>query len=598
MSGLDLLGRVARGETPELGNRVVVLGGGNTAMDSARTAVRLGAREVTIVYRRTLTEMPALPTEIEEAIEEGVKMEFLSAPTAIKAAERGLKLTCIRMELGEPDASGRRRPVPMPGSEFAMECSTIVSAIGQAVDGEGVAEEGLCTKRGTVQVENETMQTRMAGIFAGGDCTTGPDIAVGAIGAGKRAAFAIDEFLRTGEVAPRPVEYACSKGRWTDVPTEEFKGVRPSARAEVDAAEPEVRKLSFAETTETWDAATAMREAARCLSCGCTERYDCTLRQYASDYNVVFDPKSHPARPLPVDANHPILTRDPGKCILCGLCLKVCREMEGSSALTVYEVNNVMTIGPSDRRPLDKTTCVSCGHCVTVCPTGALTFKPALPEVYRALNNPELTVVAQIAPAVRATFGQHFGIGGGEAMARMCAGLKQVGFKYVFDTCWAADLTIMEEGTEFLSRVGQGGVLPQFTSCCPAWVNYCEKVAPDLLPHLSSCKSPQQMFGAVMKEYFAKQLGISPDLLYFVSIMPCNAKKYEAKRPEFSHHGQPDIDAVLTTNEIIDMFAERGIDPIEDQARGAGRAVRQRVRSGHHLRRERGRGRGRAAHGR
>jgi len=561
MSGLDLLGRVARGERPNLGSRVVVLGGGNTAMDAARTAVRLGASEVMIVYRRTRKEMPAEETEVEEAIEEGVKMEFLAAPTAIKSNGAGLDLHCIRMELGEPDASGRRRPVPVAGSEFVIPCSTIIAAIGQKVDGACVGADGLLDPWGNIKVDPETMQTPVAGVFAGGDCVTGPDIAIEAIGAGQRAAFAIDEYLTTGQVTPKKKEYSCSKGRWNEVPEEEFKNVQPSERNSIPVVEAEARKKTFAESSRTWDAATAMREAARCLSCGCTERYDCILRQYATEYGIVFNADTHPARPLPIDDNHPTLVRDPGKCILCGLCLKVCREMEGTSALSLYEVNNVLTIGPNDRRPLDKTSCVACGHCVTVCPTGALTFKPVIPNVYRALNNPDMIVVAQIAPAVRAAFAQKYGMSGDQAMRVMAAGLKQLGFKYVFDTCWAADLTIMEEGTEFLTRFSQGGVLPQFTSCCPAWVNYCEKMAPDLLDHLSSCKSPQQMFGAVMKDYFAKQIGVKPELLYFVSIMPCNAKKYEARRPEFSHDGVPDVDAVLTTNEVIEIFEERGINP-------------------------------------
>ena len=559
LSGLDLLAQVARGKVPFLGDRVVVLGGGNTAMDAARTSVRLGVREVIILYRRTRNEMPADAIEIEEAIEEGVKMEFLAAPTAISPNDKRLNLTCIRMELGEPDASGRRRPVPVPGSEFTLDCSTIVAAIGQQVDGGSIAADSIISSWGTIKVDPETMSTSLEGVFAGGDCITGPDIAIEAIGAGQRAARAMHEYLTTGRVTPRKAEYSCSKGDWRSIPAEEFQNVHAAERNPIPTVAADVRKQDFAESTRTWDAPTAMREAARCLSCGCTERYDCNLREYATAYDVVFD-QENPARPLPVDNDHPILVRDPGKCILCGLCLKVCREMEGTSALSLYETNGVLTIGPNDHRPLDKTSCVSCGHCVTVCPTGALTFKPVIPDVYRALNNPDMIVVAQIAPAVRAAFGQQFGMGGDQAMRVMAAGLKQIGFKYVFDTCWAADLTIMEEGTEFLSRLSQGGVLPQFTSCCPAWVNYCEKMAPDLLAHLSSCKSPQQMFGAVMKEYFAKQLNVKPELLYFVSIMPCNAKKYEAKRPEFSHSGIADVDAVLTTNEIIDIFGEKGID--------------------------------------
>ncbi|MEE9912828.1 MAG: [FeFe] hydrogenase, group A [Deltaproteobacteria bacterium] len=560
LSGLDFLAKLARGEKPVLGNRVIVIGGGNTAMDAARSAVRLGVREVIVAYRRTRQEMPAQPVEIEEAIEEGVNMQFLTAPVSIKASGDALQLTCVKMALGEPDKSGRRRPVPQEGSEFTLTASTIISAIGQAVDGFCIGDKTLIDKWGNVVVNPQTLQTAAPWIFSGGDCVTGPDIAIAAIGAGKCAAASIDEFVRTGSVTVKDEPYTCTKGKWKDLPAETFKGIEHADRLEVPVLEPKIRKTNFDESSTTWNQENAMAEASRCLACGCTERYDCELRGYASDYGVEQD-LTQPARPLPIDENHPIITRDPGKCILCGLCLKVCREMEGVSALSFYETNDVLTIGPNDHRPLDLTVCVACGHCAMVCPTGALTLKPALPDVYRALKDPQLTVVAQIAPAVRAAFGEAYGIKGADVLPVLSACLKQLGFNFVFDTCWAADLTIMEEGTEFLSRLAEGGVLPQITSCCPAWVNYCEKMAPDILPHLSSCKSPQQMFGAVMKQYFAKELKMRPELLYFVSIMPCNAKKYESMRPEFKTDHLQDVDKVLTTWDIMTMLAEKNIDP-------------------------------------
>jgi formate dehydrogenase major subunit len=560
MTGLDFLAKLARGEKPELGHRVIVIGGGNTAMDAARSAVRLGVKEVIVAYRRTRQEMPAQDIEIEEAIEEGVNMQFLTAPVSIALAGNALQMTCVRMALGEPDKSGRRRPVPQEGSEFTLTASTIISAIGQAVDGFCIGDKTLIDKWGNIVVNPRTMQTALPWVFSGGDCVTGPDIAIAAIGSGKRAAEAMDEFVRTGNVTTKDDPYTCTKSKWQDLPPETFKGIKPAERREVPVLEPEARKTNFSESSTTWDQETAMAEASRCLACGCTERYDCELRNYASDYGVEHD-QTQPAKPLPIDENHPTITRDPGKCILCGLCLKVCREMEGVSALSFYETNDILTIGPNDHRPLDMTVCVACGHCAMVCPTGALTLKPALPDVYRALKNPELTVVAQIAPAVRAAFGEQYGIQGSDVMPVLSACLKQLGFNFVFDTCWAADLTIMEEGTEFLSRLAEGGILPQITSCCPAWVNYCEKMAPDILPHLSSCKSPQQMFGAVMKQYFARELKVLPELLYFVSIMPCNAKKYEAMRPEFKTDHLQEVDKVLTTWDVMTMLGEKNIDP-------------------------------------
>ncbi len=561
VSGLDFLASLARGEKPDTGERVIVLGGGNTAMDAARSAVRLGVRDVVVAYRRTRREMPAQEDEIEEALEEGVEIRYLTAPLAIEKEGPLLRLTCIKMELGEPDRSGRRRPVPVPGSEFTLMATMIISAIGQAVDGLCLGHEKLVDRWGNVQADPGTQQTAIPWVFSGGDCVTGPDIAIAAIGAGRKAAVSIDRYLREGTVLSPDEPYTCTKGDWQDIPKDAFKDVQPARRNGLIVLPPEERKTTFAESTRTWDADTAMAEASRCLLCGCSERYGCDLRSYASRYGVQHE-EAQPGTSLPVDDNHPIIRRDAGKCILCGLCLKVCREMEGVSALSFYETNNVLTIGPNDHRPLDLTTCVACGHCTTICPTGALTLRPVLPHVYRALHTPEWTVVAQIAPAVRAAFGQHYGILPENVMPVLSAGLKELGFDFVFDTCWAADLTIMEEGTEFLSRLAEGGVMPQITSCCPAWVNYCEKMAPDILPNLSSCKSPQQMFGAVMKRYFAKQLRVRPELLCFISIMPCNAKKYEASRPEFRSGDVPDVDIVMTTTDVIAMFEERHIDPL------------------------------------
>ena len=523
MTGLDLLARLARNDKPNLGDFVVIFGGGNTAMDAAGSVVRLGVEKVIVVYRRTRAEMPAQNIEIEEAVEEGVKIMYRTAPLAIARENDALSVRCIKMELGEPDVSGRRRPIPVEGSEFTIPCSTIVTAMGQIVDNECIARDDLTTKHGMILTDGDTTETSIPSVFSGGDCVSGPDIAINAIGAGKRAALEIDEYLRTGLCKSVSEQYNCTKGRWDKISPEELKRAIPSDRLEVPILPLEIRKATFREMTMTWDRESAMQDAARCLSCGCTERYTCVLRDYASEYGVEFDQVTR-ARPLPIDDNHLFIVRDPGKCILCNLCLKICREMEGSSALSFYEEDNVLTIGPNDHRPFDMTACVACGHCATTCPTGALSFKPFFPDIYRALNDSKLTIVAQIAPAVRATFAKQYGIDAQDAMAVLSAGLKEVGFDFVFDTCWAADLTIMEEGTEFLSRVAGGGILPQITSCCPAWVNYCEKMAPDILPHLSSCKSFQQMFGSVMKHYFARQLKVSPEHLFLSPSCPATRK--------------------------------------------------------------------------
>jgi formate dehydrogenase major subunit len=279
MSGLDLLAKLARMERPDLGNRVLVIGGGNTAIDAARSAVRLGVKDVTIVYRRSRVEMPAQDTEIEEAIEEGIQIQFLTAPSSISREGGVLHLNCTRMALGEPDKSGRRRPVPVPGSEFTLKADSIVSAVGQGVDGGCLGDDDrLVEKRGNIKANPVTLQTDLPWVFAGGDCVTGPDIAVAAIGAGQRAASMIDQYLEKGCIEAAAERYTCTKGSWRELPVDAFTGVHPAERREVAARPPEIRRNDFAESTALWDAEAAMEEAVRCLSCGCYERYACDLR--------------------------------------------------------------------------------------------------------------------------------------------------------------------------------------------------------------------------------------------------------------------------------------------------------------------------------
>jgi formate dehydrogenase major subunit len=275
MSGLDFLAKLARMERPDLGDRVLVIGGGDTAMDTARSAVRLGVKDVTIVYRRSRQEMPAQDTEIEEAIEEGIQIQFLTAPSSITREGSVLHLNCTRMALGEPDKSGRRRPVPVPGSEFTLTAHSILSAVGQAVDGDCLGDGSLIEKRGNVKVDPASLQTDLPWVFAGGDCVTGPDIAVAAIGAGQRAASMIDQFLKKGCIEAATERYTCTKGSWRELPADTFKGVPPAERHGVAARPPEIRRNDFAESTALWDADTAIDEASRCLSCGCYERYAC-----------------------------------------------------------------------------------------------------------------------------------------------------------------------------------------------------------------------------------------------------------------------------------------------------------------------------------
>ena len=216
-------------------------------------------------------------------------------------------------------------------------------------------------------------------------------------------------------------------------------------------------------------------------------------------------------------------------------------------------------VGPAFGKPLAEVDCVQCGQCTTVCPTGALMLKSYTADVWKALDDPKKTVMVQIAPAVRVALGEEFGMKPGEIVTgKIVAALRRLGFDLVFDTCFTADLTIIEEGNEFVSRLKNGGVLPQFTSCCPGWIKYVEQYHPELIPNISSCKSPQQMFGSVAKKYLAKDMNLDPKDVTVVSIMPCTAKKFEADRPEFTHDGIKDVDYVLSTRELARMIKEAG----------------------------------------
>jgi len=263
----------------------------------------------------------------------------------------------------------------------------------------------------------------------------------------------------------------------------------------------------------------------------------------------------------PLDDSGYSIVRDPNKCILCGDCVRMCQEVQGLGVLTFAGRGSKVRVRPAFGKKIADVDCVNCGQCVAVCPTGALTVKSELPAVWRAIQDPTKTVIVQIAPAVRVALGEEFGLQPGEATTgKLAAALRMAGVDRVFDTCFTADLTIVEEATEFLNRVATGGPLPLFTSCCPGWVAYAERYCPDLLENLSTCRSPQQMFGSLAKKHYAPQIGVAPENLYVVSIMPCTAKKFEARRPEFAVEGVPDIDAVLTTQEAATLLRQAGIN--------------------------------------
>jgi NADP-reducing hydrogenase subunit HndD len=303
----------------------------------------------------------------------------------------------------------------------------------------------------------------------------------------------------------------------------------------------------------------------------CTRNNNCELQELAATLGVRQRQYSGGGRNRHyVDPSSPSIVRDPEKCILCGKCVRVCEEVQGVSAIEFVKRGSQTIVGTAFGEGLNVSSCVNCGQCVMVCPTGALREQSSIKRVLAALADPEKTVVVQHAPAVSVTVGELLGVKSGkDVMGMMTGALREMGFDRVFDTSFTADLTIMEEGSELVKRVKEGGVLPMFTSCSPGWVKFAEQFYPEFLPNVSTCKSPQQMMGAVIKSFFAEKTGTDPEKIFSVSIMPCTAKKFEAQRPEMTQNGRPDIDAVLTTRELADLIKMQGIDVHALEPQGA-----------------------------
>lgn len=297
-----------------------------------------------------------------------------------------------------------------------------------------------------------------------------------------------------------------------------------------------------------------------CLSC--QKSGDCELQKIAADLGlrkIRFEGGARKAHTI--DGSNPCLVRDQEKCILCGRCIRVCRDVQGMNVYSFANRGFDTIVSTAFEQDLGNVACSYCGQCASVCPTGAIVERDDTEKVWDAINDPDKIVIVQTAPSVRVAIGEELGMEPGSIVTgKMVAALRHLGFDKVFDTDFSADLTIMEEGYEFLDRLQNGGVLPMITSCSPGWVNMIELKYPELLDHLSTAKSPQQMFGAIAKTYYPEKAGIDPAKIVSVSVMPCTAKKAEAARPEMCDSGYRDVDIVITTRELGRMIREAGID--------------------------------------
>ncbi|MCR5030149.1 MAG: [FeFe] hydrogenase, group A [Selenomonadaceae bacterium] len=295
-----------------------------------------------------------------------------------------------------------------------------------------------------------------------------------------------------------------------------------------------------------------------CLTCARNQR--CELQTLCARFNIQIPNVPDVTKKRETENTNPSIVRNPAKCIKCGRCVRVCKDTQGVEALTYASRSDDLIVTTPYNLSMEKTDCTLCGQCSLVCPTGAIVEKDDTQVVLDALQNPEKHVIVQVAPAVRVALGDAFGYKGGAIVTgQMVTALKMLGFDRVFDTNFSADLTIMEEGSELLQRIQNGGKMPMLTSCSPGWINFIEKHYPNLLPHLSTAKSPMSMFGAIAKTYYAKQAGVPVKNIFTVAIMPCTAKKFEAARPEMGRDGMRDVDAVLTTREFIKLIHYVGL---------------------------------------
>ncbi len=373
--GIGFLEQVASGETPRMGEDVLVVGGGNTAMDCARTALRLGAR-VRVLYRRTRQEMPCLMEEVEGAEAEGVHIEYLVAPVRLENTVAGLSLTCRRMVLGEPDASGRRSPVPVDGSDFSIPCSAVIAAIGQSVARTLVEREGLPVTAWGIAADSQTMATSVPGVFAGGDAVLGADLAVRAVAAGRMAAASIHQYLSSEPVTGEPVSAAVVMTPVDDAERAAiFRAIEKAPRVRLPEIPMERRLASFDEIEGRLPAAAAVAEARRCMTCGCRKCDCCTIRSLATEYAADVNRYAGERRRFSEDTSHPDIVFEPGKCISCDACVRIAAAAGEALGMTMIGRGFDVRVGAPFGRPLSDALTTTARQCADACPTGALAIR-------------------------------------------------------------------------------------------------------------------------------------------------------------------------------------------------------------------------------